>query len=243
MKELLLLIVWLSFAKLAFPQFTDTTNHFISYASTGVINKTNNGSSYVFSNTLRFAVRKKKTSLNSTSSWVYGWQQQRLTNNDLSTSLDFNLFGMWPRFYYWGLAAYDESYSLKVNSRLQAGIGVAYSFVDRETAFFNISNGILYEAGNLTINDSTKKEYGILRNSLRIRHRFVVSKMIVLDGTHFWQPSFYDGKDYILKSNIALSVKLGKWLSISTAANYNKVNSTKRETLLISFGLTAEKYF
>jgi hypothetical protein len=67
--------------------------------------------------------------------------------------------------------------------------------------------------------------------------------MVILDGTHFWQPSFYDGKDYILKTNISVSVKLRKWLNLSSAAVYNKVNRTQRENLLITFGLVAERYF
>lgn len=233
----------LLYAKPALCQFNDTTRYLVGYTATGVVNRTSTGSSYVFSNALKFATRRKSVSLNSASSWVYGWQQQKRTNNDYASSLDFNLYKTFTHFYYWGLANYDKSYSLRINNRWQAGLGAAYSIVDRQTAHFNISNGILYEASNLRINDSVKNVYRILRNSLRIRYRFVISSIIILDATHFWQPSFYDKTDYILKSNTTLSVKLRKWLDVTTTAAYNKVNRTRRENLLITFGLNAEKYF
>jgi hypothetical protein len=243
MKNAALIIFCLFCAAPAFSQFNDTTHYFISYASTGVYNKSNNGSSYVFSNALKFAARKKSLTLNQSNSWIYGWQQQHLTNNDLSSQLDFNLYKTFPHFYYWGLGGYDRSYSLKINHRWQAGLGVAYNFVDRETAFLNISNGILYEAGSLTVNDSVKTAYQVFRNSLRLRYRFVINHIIVLDGNHIWQPSLNDKKDYILKSGTTLSVKLKEWLRITAAANYNRVNRTQRENLLITFGLTAETFF
>jgi hypothetical protein len=243
MKQLITLILGLFFAKFTVAQFTDSTRYYVGYASTGVFNKTNNSYSYLFSNNLKFSARKKNISLNNATSYIYGWQQKQITNNDFSSSLDFNIYKTGSHFYYWGLAAYDKSYSLKINNRLQAGLGVAYSFIDKENAFFNLSDGILYEASNLNLNDSVKNDYHILRNSFRVRHHFIVNKIITLDGTYFWQPSFYDKKDYILKSNTTLSVKLRKWLSLTTTANYNKVNITERESLLITFGISVEKYF
>jgi hypothetical protein len=230
-------------AKFTSAQFTDSTRHLLSYASTGIYNKTNNSKSYLFSNNLKFSVRKKSISLNSATTWLYGWQLKQISNNDFSTSLDFNLYKTWPHFYYWGLAAYDKSYSLKINNRLQAGLGAAYSFIDREDAYVNLSNGLLYEGSNLNITDSVKTIYNTLRNSLRIRHRFHINKLTTFEGTYFWQPSLYDKNDYILKAGTTLSVKLRTWLSLTAAANYNKVNRTKRESLLITFGLSAEKYF
>jgi hypothetical protein len=243
MKKLMVMAAALFCATLSFSQFNDSTHYMASYASTGVINKTNTRSSYVFSNILKFAMRQKSTTLNNFNSWTYGWQQRNLTNNDFSSTLDFNLYRTLPHFYYWGLTAYDKSYSLKINHRWQAGLGAAYSFVDRETAFVNISNGILYETGSLNVGDTAKDRYRTLRNSLRLRYRFVINNMITLDATHFWQPSLSDKKDYILKSNTTLAVRLYKWLNITAAANYNKVSRTRRENLLMTFGLAAERYF
>ena len=188
-------------------------------------------------------VSKKSITLNNFNNWTYGWQQRKLTNNDLSSTLDFNLYKTLRHFYYWGLMAYDKSYSLKIINRWQGGLGVAYSFVDRETAFVNLSNGILYETGSLNVGDTAKTGYSTLRNSLRFRYRFVINGMITLDGMHLWQPSLNDGNDYILKSNTSLSVQLRQWLKLTAAFNYNKVNRTQRENLLMTFGLTAERYF
>jgi hypothetical protein len=243
MKQLIILVLGIFFAKFTVAQFTDSTRHYVGYTATGVFNKTNSSSSYLFSNNLKFSARQKNLSLNNATAYVYGWQQKQITNNDFSSSLDFNIYKTGSHFYYWGLAAFDKSYSLKINNRLQAGLGAAYSFIDKENAFVNVSNGILYEFSNLNLNDSVKNIYHILRNSLRVRHRFIINKIISLDGTYFWQPSFYDKKDYILKSTTTLSVKLRKWLNLIATANYNKVNLTQRENLLMTFGISAEKYF
>src|SRR3712207_3470117 len=87
-------------------QFNDSVHHYINFASTGIINKTNDGSSYILTNALRFNINKKNIRLNSTNSWMYGEQlQKRLTNNDFTSTLDFNLFHLHkklPDFYYWG---------------------------------------------------------------------------------------------------------------------------------------------
>jgi hypothetical protein len=243
MKKLLTLAIGLFFAKFTFSQFSDSVRHYVGFTSTGVFNKTNNSYSYLFSNNLKFSMRHKSISLNNATTWIYGWQQKQITNNDFSSTMDFNLYKAGPKFYYWGLAAYDKSYSLKINNRLQAGLGAAYSFIDKENAFVNISEGVLYEASNLNLNDTAKDVYHTLRNSLRFRHRLIFNKIVTFDGTYFWQPSFYDNKDYILKFTTTLSFKLLTWLNFTAAANYNKVNRTQRESLLMTFGISAEKYF
>ncbi len=66
--------------------------------------------------------------------------------------------------------------------------------------------------------------------------------MVSLDATGFLQQSFTDAEDYIIKTNSSLSVKLNKWLSLVTNVTYNKLNRTRKENLLLNFGLTVEKY-
>lgn len=227
----------------AFSQFNDTTNYFVSYASSGVINKTREQSSFVLTNALKFNINKKNLSLNSGATWNYGQQQGNLTNNDFSSILDFGLFKNQRRLYYWGLAGYDRSFSLKINGRVQSGLGVAYNVTDTTNAWLNISDGILYERSDLNITPTDRKVDYTFRNSLRIRYRWVIREIIILDGTNFLQNALRDRKDYIIKSNNSLSVKLRKWLSISGSVNYNKLTRTNRENLLITYGLLMEKYF
>jgi len=50
-------------------------------------------------------------------------------------------------------------------------------------------------------------------------------------------------KDYILKFNNQLSVKLNKWLSINAAMAYNEISRTNRQNLLITYGIAVDKYF
>lgn len=242
-KKLVSLILVIFSSVITYSQFNDSTHHYVNFSSTGIINKTNNGNSYVLTNGLRFNISKKNIRLNSTNSWIYGEQQKRLTNNDFSSTLDFNLYKRKSDFYYWGLASYDKSYSLKINNRLQAGAGIAYSIIDTTTAFLNISDGILYENSNLKSDDNTKSYYSLFRNSFRLRYRFVIKEIIIFDGSNFLQSALSDKNDYIIKSMNSVSVKLRNWLNITAATNYNRNQKTNSETLLITFGLTAEKYF
>lgn len=243
MKSLFYLLLLLLCRSVSFAQFNDSIHYYINYSSTGIINQTNDGNSYVLNNGLKFNVRKKSVSLNSTNSWIYGQQNKNLTNNDFTSTLDFNLYKTFPHFFYWGLANYDESFSLKINDRLQIGAGAAYSIVDRPTVYINVSDGILYENSDLMLNDTTRDVYHTARNSFRLRFRIELTNLLVLDGTNFLQNSFSQTNDYILKSVTSLSVKLRKWLSFTTSLNYNKLNRTRRENMMLNFGLTAEKYF
>jgi uncharacterized protein DUF481 len=224
-------------------QFTDSTTKYIFYGATGVINQTNDGDSYVLNNNLRFNIRRKDVSLNAGTSWIYGEQNDNRTNNDFNSSLDFNLFKTFKHFYYWGLATYEKSFSLKINDRAQVGLGIAYNFVEKKDFFFNLSEGVLFEKSDVFLNDTTRERNTILRNSFRIKYRWIIKEFVTLDGTHFLQNSLKEGSDYIIKSNSNLTFRLYKWLSFTTSLTYNKVNNTDRENLLLTFGLTAEKYF
>jgi len=242
-KKLVLLLFLILCAHISKAQFSDSIHRYINYATTGIINKTNTNSSFVLTNALRYSINKKSIRLNSTSSWIYGQQQKGVTNNDFTSTLDFNLYKTIPHFYYWGLAGYDKSYSLKINNRLQAGVGVAYNVFDKPNVAVNLSDGILYETSNLQINDSTNNAYQLFRNSFRLRYRFVINKIIILDGLHFFQNSLSNKNDYIIKSATNLTFKIRKWLGLTTSATYNRNQKTNSENFLFTFGLAAEKYF
>jgi hypothetical protein len=226
-------------------QFNDTTNYFIHFGSAGIINKTNETDSYVLNNSFRFSIYKKSISLNTSNSWIYGENQDAITNNDFSSALDFNLYKTLDHFYYWGLGTYERSVSLKINHRYQAGVGVGYNVIDREKALLVISDGILYESSDLydTPEPEISTAYATLRNSFRIKFRWIIRDVITLEGSDYLQHSLSDRHDYIVRSQTNLHVKLVKWLSFTTSLTYNKLSTTKRENLLINFGLTVEKYF
>jgi hypothetical protein len=91
--------------------------------------------------------------------------------------------------------------------------------------------------------DPVHDVYNTYRNSFRVVFKWTIHNILVLNGSNFVQNSLSNGKDYILKSNLGLSVKLKKWLSLTTAFTYNKFSRTGRENLLFNYGLTIEKYF
>lgn len=242
-KTLLLCIVTMVPIMRVAAQFNDTVQHNIGYTATGIINQTNQGNSFVMNNAAKFNTRKKNKFFNSNAAWVYGRQNSQLTNNDVSATMDFDIYGKFPRLYYWGLAAYDKSYSLKINDRFQAGLGPGYNLLDKKDASFVISDGILYEYSDVQDTVSSHDQYRTVRNSLRIKYHFVWKGLIIFDGVQFWQPSLPVQSDYIIKSTNSLSIKLKKWLNLTSSMIYNKMNRTRSKNLLFTIGLSADYYF
>ncbi len=224
-------------------QFSDSIHHYIKYSATGIINRTKTARSFVVNNGLSFSMSKKNLSFNSNASYIYGRQGDKLTNNDFITGFNFDLFKNTRKLYYWGLANYTSSYSLNIINQFQSGIGPGYSFINKKNAELVISDGLLFEASDLQIDSSNVKRYNTFRNSLRVKHRWVINDLLSWEGTHFWQPSLSHLDDYILRLSTSLNIKLHKWLSISSAFTYNKITRTNRENLLITFGLIVENYF
>jgi hypothetical protein len=224
-------------------QFNDTINYYLHYGATGIYNQTNDANTYVFNNALKFSISKKSVLLNASGSWIYGWQEDKIVNNDVTSALDFNLYKTLPHFNYWGLANFDKSYSLKINKRLQAGLGGAYDLVHSPNARVNISDGILYEHSDLQLADGSNDVYGTFRNSLRLKYNFTIYKIFVLDGTHFLQNSLSYKQDYIIRSVSDFSVRLREWLRFTTSVSYNKVTRVNRKNLLVTFGVSVDKYF
>ncbi len=226
-----------------FAQFNDSTNFYVNYSSTGIVNKTNDGTSYVLNNVVKFNIYKKNFDLNTANSWIYGEQLDRKSNDDFHSVADVNLFKSERNVYYWALVNYEKSYSLKLNYRLQTGAGVGYYVLDRNNFVIQLSDGILYEKSDLFDTEASLNNYEIYRNSFRVKLRFLIHEVLTFESSDFVQHSLEDRKDYVIKSNTTLGLKLKKWLSFSIAVNYNKLSVTGRENLLCNLGLTAEKFF
>ncbi|WP_353138622.1 DUF481 domain-containing protein [Pseudopedobacter sp.] len=230
--------------KIGFSQFNDSTKYYINFVSSGSINKTQDGSSYLLNNGFQFQIRKEAIESNFYSNWIYGKQNQKLSNNDFSTTLDFNIYNRKAsNLYYWGLANYNTSYSLKINNQLLTGVGLAYNIINKNNQKLNISDGILFDRSDIMLTDNTQEIYSTWRNSFRLSFKFVINKIFTLQSTSFIQNSLDKKADYIIKSNNGLSIKLTNWLSFETKYTFNKISRTKRENQLFSYGLKLEKYF
>lgn len=227
----------------AYAQFNDTTNYHVIFNGTGTANRAPEGNTYLLNNGLRFELKKKSIALNATNTWVYGKSNGALTNNDYSSTVDFNLYKAIPHAYYWGLANYNTSYSLKINNQLLAGGGIAYSILDKPDAYLNISDGILYDLSDINTSDTTRELYYTYRNSLRLQFHFVIKNLITLDSGSFWQPSLMRSNDHIIRTTFGLGFKINSWLALNSSLAYNKITRTKAENLLLTYGLKLEKYF
>jgi hypothetical protein len=242
-QTVILFFVFVFFSLVSFSQINDSVHHHFSFASSGTINKTQETSSYVLTNAAGYEVSKKKIGFNAGASWIYGQQDKKLSNNDISVSSNLDFLKNKQKFYYWALLNFDESYSLKINYRFQSGIGVGYTFVNNPTLNFVISDGFVYETSDLTDPVLGKDIYQTVRNSFRVKYKWSYKNTVILQGTDFIQPSLISLKDYILKFNNQLSLRLNKWLAINATMDYNKISRTNRENLLVTYGVTVDKYF
>jgi hypothetical protein len=224
-------------------QFNDSINYHLRFATTGSLNRTSDGDAYLLNNGLGFNINKRKTTLNTNANWVWGQLNSTLTNNDFIITSNMDFLKNVSKLYYWGLLTFESSYSLKTKYRFQPGVGAGYRFIDTPDEVFTISDGILFETADLTDPTFGKGQYQTIRNSLRVKYRFPIAKIIVIEGVNFWQTSLLEIKDYIIKFNNSLSVKLRQWLSLTSAISFNRISRTDSQNLLFTFGITLDKYF
>lgn len=224
-------------------QFTDSTTKYVKLSSGGSINKTSKGSNYLFNNLAQFNVKKKKTALNSTVSYIYGMTPEKLTNNDLILSSNLNLFRHFKEFYYWGLLNYNRIYSLNIKAQGQAGLGIAYNFFNKENIWLNVSNGIIFETSRIVLGDSSLVDYQTIRNSLRMQFTYNMPNKFSFRTSNFFQPSFEYISDHTIFSDSELNYQLWKGINLNMRLLYNKISRTKKENLIFTYGLTYQRYF
>lgn len=243
MKLALFLFILLTTSYCLHAQFTDSTTRQLKASSSGSVNKTTSGTAYLLSNLAQFNIRKNRLSFNSNANWIYGQSPERLTNNDFAANANFNLFRHFAGFYYWGLMNYTASYSLNIKSQWQAGLGVAYNFIDEKNIWLNASNGFIAEQSNIIQKDSSTLNYQTIRNSLRVQFLYKFGDRFVFRTSNYYQPSLEYISDYILFSSSEINYKIWKDLSFSSKLLYNKVSRTAKENLLFTYGLSFDHYF
>jgi hypothetical protein len=216
----------------------------LKIASTGNLNRTNDGLTYLLNNGIQFGIKKQRFTLNSNSTWVYGNALGSLTNNDVVSTLDFNFNNKKIKdFYYWGLINFTSSYSLKINEQLQNGAGLAYRFINKNGIMLSVSDGILFERSNIIQGDASELKYQTFRNSLRMQFNLKYKELITFTSQGFWQPSLQYSDDYIVTANVSLAFKIWKWVSLTTSMNYNRLSRTDKENLTFTYGIVAQRFF
>ncbi|HEY4064999.1 MAG TPA: DUF481 domain-containing protein [Puia sp.] len=228
---------------------TDTAHYHFALSAAGTLNNTNSFQSNVWNTALKASLAQKSATFNFNSSWIYGHQGNLLTNNDFSSTADVDLYKTLRHFYYWGLATYNTSVSLLINHQLQTGLGPGYNIIDKKKAVLIVSDGILFEKGDLydslyggaNGNVYQRDRYQAFRNSFRLLGHFVIDDRITLDGTWYWQHVLNNWDDYILKLSGGVSLKLYKWLSFSVMGTFNKFTRTRSKNSLVTFGLMIQE--
>lgn len=228
-----------------FNEKKDTTIYRFGFTGTGNVNKTRaNGTSYIFNNSTRFSVDKRILTVNAYANWIYGENTSTKTNHDFLATLDADLFKHTRKLYYWALATYEKSFSLKIDDRFQVGAGLGYTLVNSNQLNLVVTDGLLYEKTDLRETDKYgRNNYKTVRNSFRLKNRLKISELITVDGVHFLQHSLSDSEDYIIRTTNTVNFKIKKWLSFTVGLTYNKLNFTKSENLLFNYGITIENTF
>ncbi|GAO43393.1 DUF481 domain-containing protein [Flavihumibacter petaseus] len=222
----------------------DTTHFFLFVNGSGNVNRTNDGTTYVFNNSIRFNVRGKVLNLNTLNSWVYGENPTKKTNNDFISAVDLDVFRETRRWYYWALAAYETSYSLRIRDKVQTGGGIGLNVIRKPEGSLILTDGLLYERNVLMdVDQYGRQRYETVRNSFRVKFHVALKDRFRIEGSNFFQNSLSDGDDYIIRSNTVASLRLYKALNLTMTLVYNRTNITARENLLFTYGLAFEKKF
>lgn len=224
-------------------QFTDSTTKFLKIASGGSVNKTKDGTNYLLNNNAQFNVKKQRTAFNSSGTWIYGKSPDKLTNNDFTLTSNINLYRHLTEFYYWGLLNYTTSYSLNIKSQGQAGIGVAYNFLNKKNIWLNVSNGLIGEVSRIIQGDTAVINYQTVRNSLRVQFMCKLDDRLIFKTGGYFQPSLKYLSDHIISNDTELSYQLWKGLQLNTRLLYNKISRTEKENLIFTYGLGYALYF
>lgn len=228
---------------------TDTAHFHYSYSGTGTLNNTNSLHSFVVGQLLKLSLLKKSSAINFTNDWVYGKQNSSLTNNDLTSSLDMGIYKTLKHFYYWGMANYTTSVSLLIHQQEQAGLGPGYTIIDKKKAALLVSDGIIYEHGDLydslyggsNGNTYQRDIYHVFRNSFHLLFHWVIRDRYTLDGSGFWQNALSNWNDYNLRITGGGSIKLEKWLALTAAVVYDRFTRTRSRNMLLTFGATIQR--
>jgi hypothetical protein len=187
---------------------------------------------------LKLGVTLGKFSMQNSDGWIYGEQANVKINNDYSSVLEGDWMKNVTKLYVWGLGTFDKSYSLKINYRYQVGAGPGFTAVRNNRVSLILSDGIMFEEGDLMDPELGQFHYNTWRNSFRVKYRWLISNVMTFDGTGFIQPSLKDwGADNIIRYSTTLSVKLRKWLSVTSSLTYNKITRTDRENLVLTYGI------
>ena len=135
------------------------------------------------------------------------------------------------------------SYSLKVNSQVLAGAGAAISIFDGAHVKLNLSDGPVFDQSSVVLPDSAHLSYHTVRNSFRVAFKFDIKDLIVIDGSDYLQNSFSIGSDYIIRSTTNLSLKINKWLQLTSSLLFNEQKRTESTNLLFTYGIKIDKSF
>lgn len=228
---------------------TDTPHVHYNYSGTGSLNNTNSLRSLVVDNHVKLSLLERSSAINFTNDWVYGKQNAVLTNNDYSGSLDIGIYKTLAHFYYWGMANYTTSVSLLIHHQEQVGLGPGYNLIDKKKAALLVSDGVIYENGDLydslyggsNGNHYRRDIYYVFRNSVHLLFRWLIRDRYSLEGSGFLENAFSDLADYNLRITGSASVKLEKWLALTTAVAYNRFTRTRSRNTLVTFGLTIQR--
>ncbi|HTO14947.1 MAG TPA: DUF481 domain-containing protein [Edaphocola sp.] len=227
----------------ALAQFNDSVHYKTSLSLSGNFNKTNDETTMLFNNSANIEIRFERFEFNGNGQWLYGKNQEKLTNNDWKATANFDRISGHKPLIYWGLFNFISSYSLNVNYQYQAGSGLAYKFFNNDVFKFSISDGILYEYSSVNTSNTDKLEYETFRNSLRIKASYNYKKRVSAKFVFFHQPSLTLKNDYIITSNFNLGFKIWKWINFETGLSYNKVSKTQKENFIMTYGIVTNNFF
>jgi hypothetical protein len=183
----------------------------------------------------------------SQNSSLYQEFSSKKVDNDIF-SRNFFYYKPHKRVYPFGIAYISSNYRRKIDTRLFAGAGVTYQFLNKTFHVIKISANIVYETNTFkgTVYNYNKyngtNKINLWRGTLFAGGwNYLLNKHLRFYYDAYWQPAFADKNNYRTQFDLGVDFPIWKGLSFNTLYTYTHENvvisNIKQDDKILTFGL------
>jgi Protein of unknown function, DUF481 len=183
----------------------------------------------------------------SQNSSLYQEFSSKKADNDIF-SRNFIYYKPQRRVYPFGIAFISTNYRRKIDSRMFAGAGITYQFLNKTYHVIKLSANAVYETNRFK---GTVYNYSKYNGSNKINlwrgtlfaggWNYLLNKKLRFYYDAYWQPAFNDKNNYRTQFDIGLDFPIWKGLNFNALYTFTHENVTivniKQEDKILTFGL------
>lgn len=172
----------------------------------------------------------------------------RKADNDLF-SRNYLYWRPQKKVYPFGIAYISSNFRRKIETRLFAGAGVTYQFVQKQFHVLKLSASTVYETNRFKGRVYYKREYNgsnqinLWRGTLYAGGwNYILNRKLRLYYDVYWQPAFNNSNNYRTQYDVGADIPLWKGLNLSVLYIFTHENvvisNIKQQDKILSFGFS-----